>query len=512
MSQQLIKQFEINLKSACGNTSLKGIGPVKLGQLYSLLKFLTLEKLEKVFSESHPFFMYYILFSLNRNLDETVLNFLFNKYNKQHINNVINKLEESNQDLLGLQKATLILYFKNLTKNKCQISNIFLQDLFQPDNIFKSRYTPFNFDIFSTSFYYLMNCQYKRQDFPLQIKYKSDGLFHFPFDVHLTEWNRPIILVDVQNVMRDDKNRDGEFELNRTKYFGARFSERKKCILEQRFFILDSLFQKHFHPNTMVLFITQADTLSNPNQTCLKITDLKKNASSQFKNLLEGNGLKRVALYIEVPCTEFVYNTNNNIVRNYSIRDDITKRLRRDEIYQYWYDNYNRLYKFNDRDGYYQKLNKNSPPPSGIIRNRNYSAGRISPTQTQENEFLNYVKVDSNCSSGIRKNELDDYLIGLILLLHKKTVNECYKMIIEYTPIVFTADNYNWMRSSLKNTSIFEPNFISYLKNPDIYFQNYELNNKNYNFWYGGTNSNRNQIKNDVISISETLYQNLNSS
>ena len=510
MSEQLIK-FENTLKSLCGNSALKGIGPIKLGQLYSLLKGLASEELEMVISESHPFFMYYILFTLHGNFDEAVSNFLFNRYNKQNMSELINKLEDSNQNLSTLKKSALILYFKNLAKSKCQISNIFLQDLFQPENIFKSRYTPFNFDIFSTSFYYLMNCQYKRENFPLQVKYKSNGLFHFPFDVQLKEWNRPIILVDVQNVMRNDINRDGEFELNGTKYFGARFSERKRCILEQRFYILDSLFQKHYHPNTMVLFITQADTLANPNQTCLKIRDLKKNASNQVTNLLEGNGKRRVALYIEVPCTEFVYNTNNKVVADYSIRDDITKRLYRDEVYRYWYDNYNRLYKFNDKGGYYEKVNKNLAPPPGIIRNRNYRAGRISSNQTQQNQFLNYVTVDSNCSNGIRKNELDDYLIGLILLLHKKTINECFKMIIEYIPIVFTADNYNWMRTSLKNTCIFESNFISYLKNPNAYFVNYKLNSKNYNFWYGGINNNRNQMKNDIISISETLYLNINS-
>lgn len=508
--QQLITQFENNLKKTCGNTALKGIGPVKLGQLYSILKFLTLEQLQMIFDESHAFYMYYILFSLNINIDETVLNFLFNKYNKQNINHVINKLEDSNQDLLGLQKATLILYFKNLTKNNCQISNIFLQDLFQPDNIFKNRYTPFNFDIFSTSFYYLMNCQYKRQDFPLQVKYKSDGLFHFPFDVHLSEWNRPIILVDVQNVMRDDRNVDGRFELNGKHYYGAIFSERKKCILDERFYILERLFHKHYHPNTMVLFITQADTIASPNQTCLKITDLKKNASNETKNLLKGNGNNRVALYIEVPCTEFVYNTNNNIVRDYSIRDDIT-RYNTADVYRYWYDNYNRLYRFDENRGYYQKLTKNSPVPPGIIKNRNNRAGRLSANQTQQNKFLNYVKVNSNCSNGIRKNELDDYLIGLILLLHKKTIRECYKMIIDYIPIVFTADNYNWMRSSLKNTCFFESNFISYLKSNNNGFRNFELNDRNFNFWYGN-NSNRNKIEIDVINISETLYRNLHSS
>ena len=136
---------------------------------------------------------------------------------------------------------------------------MFLQDIFDPSLIFKSKYEPVNFNIFMTSFYYLMNCKYKRGTMDLSIRRNESLLFHFPLDINLKEWCRPIILVDVANVLR---TRD-KFKIGKNTYISKDFKDRKNAILDNSDFILQRLFKKHPDPHTMVLFIAQSECYKN---------------------------------------------------------------------------------------------------------------------------------------------------------------------------------------------------------------------------------------------------------
>jgi len=80
-------------------------------------------------------------------------------------------------------------------------------------------------------------------------------------------------MIDVQNVLRT--YRTGAAINDRTfidfftitggtkRYNTNNFTDRKQAIVENIVSILTNLFQKHSESNTMVLFITQADTRIN---------------------------------------------------------------------------------------------------------------------------------------------------------------------------------------------------------------------------------------------------------
>lgn len=494
-------KLSTTLKQKYGANSLKNIGPAKLTIIQKFFHEMTMNEIDLILCK--PYYMYVFFFYWTKSLDVTILKFLFSQYTKAKINTIVRQLDDGEVDIMNLDLLSMIQVFRNTVQQKCALPNIFLQDLFQPENIFKRRYTPFNFDIFSTSFYYLMNCQYTTTaGFPLRINDTSKTTFSFPFDIHLSEWIRPIILIDVQNVMRGPSE-TGDFQLNGQVYKGS-FKDRKRSILENRSYILRKLFEKHNDSNTMVLFMTQSDTKQNPNQTCLKITNLK-NTSTQ--SLLQGNGNNRVALFIEVPCTKFVYNTNDAIVHDYTLRDTHTGRIYRDSIYRYWYDNYNRLYVFNENEGRYKLMHNNSHIPSSIIKPINRHAGKnlYSGNQNQHNKFLDKVGTNSNCSIGL-KNELDDFMVGLILFLNQEVAKNCFRFITEHIPIVFTRDNYSWMRSTLKNSCTFEFNFIGYLESTTS-LGSTRINRKNLLFW--NENVNPSFSKTEVDVLCKKLIQNL---
>ena len=230
----------------------------------------------------------------------------------------------------------------------------------------------------------------------------------------------------------------------------------------------------------MVLFISQSD--NRKQQSCLTIKNLE---NSETKEILKWN---RVALYIEVPCSEFVYNMKDNVFTDFSITNDKTGQTNSHKIYRYMFDNRNILYSFDENDMKYRQVN-----PFDINR-------ELQRVQDQNN-------FDGIRSNTCRKNEQDDYMIGLLLLLIQKTSKECFKFIVDYKPIVFTNDKYEWMKTSLKEHCIFEKDFFSYLKN-DKKHDMKSINPKKYKFWYGSKETSKKEEQ-TINDISKELYINV---
>ena len=502
-----IDQINIDQLKNDYNIKFKGIGNVYQQTLNTIFNNLSSQQISGLLQ--NPSFLYFLFFyTPNFNFNNNILSFLFQKVPKNDLKNIISEL--SNIDLkkiIGKNPKDNILRksFITLTDEKCSISNFFLQDIFDPQLIFKTKYQPINFDLFFTSFYYLMNCYYNRPNnpFPLQLNVPpTSTTFKFPFDIKLKEWNRPIIMIDVQNVLRT--YRTGAAINDRTfidfftitggtkRYNTNNFTDRKQAIVENIVSILTNLFQKHSESNTMVLFITQADTRINKKsinkKSCLNIINFNNTFT---KRLLEGtknNPLNRVALMIETPCNTFAYNldwlsNNGNIT----------------------YDEYGSIFTVPPP----QPPGNPTPtpylsyfaPPNIIKRTEdNLDATDINP-------FISNIRKNSECSSIIGKNELDDYLIGIILLLSFKANNECFKLKLQYKPIVFTNDNYNWMESELKNYFI-RPRFDFF----DYIYTNQYPNIKNYSiqnntFWdqFDKTYFNRDQLKDIYKIVQENL-------
>jgi hypothetical protein len=108
------------------------------------------------------------------------------------------------------------------------------------------------------------------------------------------------------------------------------------------------------------------------------------------------------------------------------------------------------------------------PTTSHSIRYYNKSEQQKNQGQ---NKFQRYVKQDRQCTkfTNIHKNEIDDYMIGLLLFIHYKLKDDC-KSFAPYNPkwILFSEDKYRWMNQEIinQNTLIKKSNLHQYLDNP----------------------------------------------
>ena len=448
--------------------SMKGIGQVNRNILENYISNLDKNELSVILY--YPSFLYFFFFFLNRkvHLSQNIINYFFQKQTNGQLRRYIQKLNRRMKYISTLKKEELQNIFIYEAKSICQLDNMFLQDIFDPSLIFKSKYEPVNFNIFQTSFYYLMNCKYERGTMDLSIRENDSFYFHFPFDINLKEWCRPIILIDVANVLR---TRGDTFQMGNKTYHFRNFKDRKNAILDNKDFILTRLFQKHPDPHTMVLFICQSECHKNIKQTCVKIINLWKHKNTAQK-----------AFLLEVPCHDFVYK--------------LGKRRLFDGNFDVFYDNYGHLYRYEPNHNDYVKVTRqreidniyNSFDRSPLIKEREFN---IDPRQ--KNPFKEHVKINSQCITSVGKNELDDYLIGIILLLIQKTQEKCFKLLLRYKPIVFTNDNFSWMKPDLKSSFIHATSnnysdsrgdFLNYIHDENgSAIESCTMNSKNYEFW-----------------------------
>jgi hypothetical protein len=170
------------------NFDMRGIGPKSFPFILKFFENMSFEDMRIVLQ--YPSFLYYFFFHLEIDLPLNIVNFLFQYNSKTHLGKIIQAISNKKINLSKKDDNEIQKIFISLTKDDCSLSNFFLQDIFNPELIFKSKYTPFNFDMFATSFYYLMNCSYPKQDFPLNVRMNNYTDFKFPFDIEYKEWNR----------------------------------------------------------------------------------------------------------------------------------------------------------------------------------------------------------------------------------------------------------------------------------------------------------------------------------
>lgn len=511
--------------------NMKRIGHTNFALLQTYISRLTLTELRRVMV--YPSFLYFFFFFVKQLPKPEIIQFFFQFQTRQTLLTCIQKLRGKSEDYLAsLSKSELQTLFVEQARMGCHIDNIFLQDIFDPALIFKSKYEPYNFNIFLTSFYYIMNCRYSKSlSIGLSIQKNESFYFRFPMDISPKEWCRPIILIDVSNVLQ---SRGPHFFINNKMYNAKNFFDRKKAIVENHKYILTRLFQKHPEPNTMVLFVTQHNANTLPKKTCLSITKLWKETSSDRK-----------AFLIEVPCNDFVYQLKG-------------KQRLNDGKFDVYYDNYGNLFRYDPFRYKYDKVSKKedidalmdtfgnryifSQPYGGYVPQSMYvpphqkGARLIKHKQThldpkQNNPFRQHVKQNSQCVNSLNKNELDDYLIGLILLLIKLTNEKCSKLILRYKPIVFSNDNYRWMRPQLKDSFIHakentfgdsRDNFIDYIedvagkpirrKSAHSKEALCQIDEQNYKFWLSclnrttATDPITNELKTLIEETNDKLY------
>ena len=494
-----------------GNENRNFFNGKTISSIVNIFHDISKDNANKVISEIY--FLYYLLLFYKIKISDKILEFLFHKISVQKINEMIWKLQIFKEPMIqDMNKIQAIYTFINAIDIKCSISNIFIQDIFKPEYIFKKKYTPNSIDMYITSFYYLMQCTYLKKKFPLSVQ-SANVSFSFPLNIDLKEWIRPVFIIDVQNALLFKKT----ITINGKKYDTTSFAKRKDIILIERKYILEKLFEKHNLVGALILFISQSDV--NETQNCLKITDLQ---NAETKNIL---GFNRVALFIEVPCSEFIYNIKNYFTPDISTINNTSGQKNNKKLYKYLFDKRNVLFYFDENAMKYKEVN-----PLKINKELELIQRQQKKQQNEKTfKIINGIKIyvennvpknydseviygqneySSFCTKECKiKNEQDDFMIGLILLLIQKTWNNCFKLVVEYIPIVFTNDNYDWMKTSLKKSCIIEKDFFKYLTNKKKHDITH-VNSKKYKFWYGSKNLNSVEKK-DIEELSQNLYKNI---
>jgi hypothetical protein len=466
----------------------------------SLLKIIDrVTEITQVLNELY--FLYLILFFYKGKFSDPVLEFLFDKVPVEKIREIIAKyrifqsFSESKPIEKGVPKLEMIKTFMDITNLECNMTNTFLQDIFNIAYLFKKKYTSNSLDIYITSFYYLMQCTFDKNTSELSIRSSIQNSFSFPFDIDVKEWTRPIFIVDVQNALRYRE----KIKIRGTEYDTSSFRSRKKIIVNERKYILEKLFAKHNLPGTLVLFISQGD-MKNKNN-CISITNLRNKETS---HLLQSD---KTALFIEVPCAQFAFHVNNYFIPGISVVDNTTGRSRSRNILKYCFDRENTLYYFDKEKLQYRlvnnvKVNKELEWMQHEMQ-KQQAKNKIHPKYGSMNQE-NVIPYHHQC---LIKNELDDYMIGFILLLIQKAKRECYNFIVQYKPIVFTNDHYDWMKASIKKSCTFEKDFFGYLLQKEKH-EVIEVSPKAYSFWYNGKRFDKTE-KYRIQEISHQLQDNL---
>jgi len=504
------------------------LGALSTEETTNLEHWLGTARLQVIFS--FPYLFVTLLWTHpDKLLDDKFLKILFCAYpNKAFINNIIQYLKGTEIDLSKLSKNDLFMNMIFTIKEPCMLSNFFLQDIFTPEAVFKHIYKKKSFiDIFSTSFYYLLNCEFPNTVAPSFKKTHQNATFKFPMDIDPREWLRPCIIIDVANEFQGIKN-------------GKDFMTRENYLLTNIDDILKKLFLKNDDPRLMVLFIHQAYLPAGTN--CPEIMDM---INPQNRSGLKGtrsNPLDRIALYITVPCNIFTYpnprvpglfpptrgdhGEKTTIVHPYQFNYDrkeprynngepyLLGRSKNPPFYSFQdvdsvvYDKYGRMRKVREtsRVGLpynvgQNKSSRNIPhtfqsaldhriltlnqdinhyqtyrdvESTDAFEPRSKVPGRASrpdrrPKMIQgSNHNQDYVMRGSACANAhtLKKNEIDDYMIAFLLLCHSKALKECSPSFfgpVSHKWILFSNDEYDWMKPSLKTNHVTHVRFMNFL-------------------------------------------------
>ena len=473
-------------------------------------------------------FIYTVLLYTNKEillaLDDSILKLLFCTFSKDKIIEVIEAtIQKKFSKKLAIPE--IIKNFITELQQNCPTSNFFIQDIFKPEAIFKHNYHEKSFiDIFTTSFYYLMNCTFPSNIIPLN-KNHSQPRIKFPLDISSLEWQRPTIIVDVAN----------EFKAK------GDYNQRESFLFANIDSILEKLFKKNDDPRIMVIFVNQSNLSANSN--CPEIYNFKSTSNEHLIDGTSESPLNRVVLYLTVPCNIFQYPELNMpeytqilhpyyfnygaqpIIGGYGTEPLYTNGypynyqtsvkkvepfLSRQKHKSVAYDEYGRMLKV--RRGHPYNMDNNVKTTQQQLRfvdaNRRFKKERVyipefepyqqvtsadhfkpkyptvpksnrpdrngpnSPLIEGQNINQRFVERNSACAKkgNMEKNEVDDYMIAILLSCHFKSMMECQK----YTPftyqwILFSNDGYSWMnRDLLTNVVHVRNSFFRYIDDDSL--------------------------------------------
>lgn len=450
---------------------------------------------------------------------------------KEYIYNILKFLDPrlDSLNLTRLNKKEMFIMLGDHIQKKCCLENFFIQDLFHPGIIFKEsyKYDSSYMELFGTAFYYILNCEFPSKDFPLKLIHKRSN-FKFPIDVDPIEFERPCILIDVANQFNKDKHPNF-----------SRYSYRIQYLQKNITQILENICERHVEPNLMIFFINQGDRSKNFN--CPEIIDVvqwvNNNALRILLNGTVSDPKDRKALYISVPChlflspqpdypnqtrivdRDFYFNMGNEpgypggggYYQRVKLKKTDPPIRYREEVKNIVYDRYGRLmflpdinigHKtnrhtfrtvygdiYNDRSEipYYSYMPVDDPRRHPTLPPFRRDPGTMSHTKRHpdgktfqgKNEFEHFVRPVNECSGHtIHKNEIDDYMIGMLCLLHYKISKECNN----YSPyrakwMLFTHDQYRWMNPKILVPEFFvrHDDLLSYIQSPNIKRKKYNL-------------------------------------
>ena len=119
--------------------SMKGIGQVNRNILENYISNLDKNELSVILY--YPSFLYFFFFFLNRkvHLSQNIINYFFQKQTNEQLRRYIQKLNRRMKYISTLKKEELQNIFIYEAKSICQLDNMFLQDIFDPSLIFKSK-------------------------------------------------------------------------------------------------------------------------------------------------------------------------------------------------------------------------------------------------------------------------------------------------------------------------------------------------------------------------------------
>lgn len=419
-----------------------------------------------------------------------------------------------------LNKKEMFSLMCDLIRRKCCLENFFIQDIFDPRSIFKEKYKSDSFtSLFMTAFYYILNCEFRSTGFPLQLNHNKQK-FRFPMDVSPNEFERPCVIVDVANQL----NRIGDYQ-SRVRYLKTNiFTILDKLIKKHPepnllvFFVHQGDRSKQYNcPEIIHIFDWRDDVMI---RTLLNGTPTKP--------------FDRQIFYMTIPChlflaPELAYPGSTRVVRRdfafnlgnepgypggggYAQRVEYKKTdppigyLQ--EVKNIFYDRYGRIlylpehgnidsgtksqpHRFMSHYGrhesksskipYYDYIvldekipNLPRPPFKTDRKSIPYSVrhARDATTTSQgQNRFQNYIKPVNECSGHtIHKNEIDDYMIGILLYVRYKVCKECK----DFAPfrarwLIFTHDNYRWMNQDVFDSRYIlkKDDFLSYIDDPN---------------------------------------------
>jgi hypothetical protein len=448
-------------------------------------------------------------------------------FNKEHLIPVLVYYDAnlSSIHLDRLNKSEIFSILCELIRKKCQLDNFFIQDLFNPNTIFKDRYKSDSFtELFSTAFYYILNCEFDSTNFPLRRNNNANVTFKFPLDIDPIEFERPTIVIDVANQF--NKNKDPSF---------SDYSNRVRYLKNNIVIILSKLLRKHDEQNLLVIFVHQGDRSKKLNCPEL-INILEWDQRGELDLLLNGtkdDPIDRKVFNISVPChlflsPELAYPSHTRIVnRNFYFNTGNDEpgyprgggyaervQVRRtdppisylQQVKNTVYDRYGRMlflpengnidtgmrsqnHSFRSYYGHPENNRAHIPYYNYEILDEKIYDPKRPPFRTQmkaiphsirhsketkvfqgKNQFEKFVKPINECSGHtIFKNEIDDYMIGLLLYTHFKVFRECSN----FSPykskwLLFTHDNYRWMNPEILDTKFIyrKDDFLSYIDHP----------------------------------------------